>query len=161
MVSLQGVCPFFDYEFTYPENVVPTPQKIITYPPDSIMSFIEKQSPLFAFLVKKARLDWTFASPENRITIFLPLHLNEQNVMNADINTARRIVKYHLMMGFFPRNVLETSPYQQLTSSIKGETILARLDRLGMILNDRSRVIEWDLSFFNGFIHLIDNPLLS
>jgi len=160
MVSMQGVFPFFDYEFAEPArvlNVGPCPQ---TYPPESIMGYLQQHSPRFAFLVKTARLDGQFADPSFRGTIFLPDTLDENVVLNADVDTARRIVKYHLMIGYFPKNVLFTSPYQQLQTSIKGQMIRAVIQGPStMMFNENVYATEFDIWRLNGVIHRIDKPL--
>ena len=160
MVSMQGVYPFFDYEFAEPARVLgagPCPK---TYPPDSIMGYLEKHAKTFAFLVKTARLDWQFADPSFRGTVFLPDSIDENIVLNADVDTARRIVKYHLMIGYFPKNVLFTSPYQHLQTSIKGQMVRAVIQGPAtLMLNENVYVTEFDLWRLNGVIHRIDKPL--
>ena len=158
---MQGVYPFFDYDFAEPSRVLgigPCPK---TYPKDSLMAAIQQQSPLFAFLVKTARLDWQFADPSFRGTVFVPTSgLDENVVMNADIDTARRIVKYHLMIGFFPKDVLFTSPYQELQTAIKGQTIRAVIQGpRTLLLNADTYVTHFDLWRANGVLHKIDKPL--
>lgn len=160
MVSMQGVYPFFDYEFTEPAKVLGIPPQPKTYPPDSIMGFLERHYQLFAFLVKTARLDWQMADPNFRGTLFLPEKISENVVMNADIDTARRIVKYHLMIGFFPKDVLFTSPYQELQTSIKGQMIRAVIQGPNhLLLNTDAHVVRFDQWCQNGVIHIINQPL--
>lgn len=160
MVSMQGVFPFYDYGFAYPENVLNLAPRKKTYPPDSVMGFLEKHHPTWAFLVKTARLDWQMADPSFRGTLFLPQEMDENVVLNADINTARRIVKYHLMIGFFPGEVLFTSPIQDLQTSIKGQTIRATIrGPCSLVLNDGVGVVSFDHWCGNGVIHFIDKPL--
>ena len=159
---MQGVYPFFDYSFTDPARVLGIPPQPKTYPPESVMGFLQESYPLFAFLVKTARLDWQLADPNFRGTLFLPRSINKEIVMNADINIARRIVKYHLMIGFFPKNVLFTSPYQELQTSIKGQTIRAVIQGPShLLLNADTYVVEFDRWCQNGVIHILNQPLYT
>lgn len=159
---MQGVYPFFDYEFTYPSRVLHQEPQAKTYPKDSIMGFVQDHFPLFAFLVKTARLDWQLADPQFRGTLFLPHNLEKNVVLNADINTARRIVKYHLMIGFFPKDVLFTSPFQELQTSIKGQMIRAVIQGPSqLLLNSNTSVLHFDHWCQNGVIHLVDRPLFE
>jgi len=158
---MQGVCPFFDYDFAYPENVLRIAPTKKTYPENSLMAYIRNHFPLWAFLIQTARLDWQFADPNFRGTLFIPQTINENVVMNADIDTARRIVKYHLMIGFFPKDVLFTSPYQQLQIAIKGETVRAVIQGPEtMMLNEGVYITRFDIWKQNGIVHVIDKPLL-
>jgi len=160
MVSMQGVYPFFDYDFTEPNRVFQTAPRPKTYPSDSVMAFLQKNFPLFAFLVQRARLDWQFADPSFRGTVWVPQHLDASWVWSADIDTARRAVKYHLMIGFFPKNVLFTSPYQELNTSIKGQTIRAVIQGPDtLLLNDRTIVTQFDIWRANGIVHVLREPL--
>jgi hypothetical protein len=160
MVSMQGVYPFFDYEFAEPAKVLGVGACPLTYPQDSLMGFLQKNAPTYAFLVKTARLDWQLADPSFRGTVFLPDTINENVVLNADVDTARRIVKYHLMIGYFPKDVLFTSPYQQLQTSIKSQTIRAVIQGPStLMLNENVYVTEFDRWCLNGVIHRIHQPL--
>jgi uncharacterized surface protein with fasciclin (FAS1) repeats len=79
-----------------------------------------------------------------------------------DINTARKIVKYHFMTGIFPKNVLYTSNYQQLQSTIKGSYIWSQISQEGnMILNFTTPIIFFDIYLNNGIIHIINNLLFE
>jgi hypothetical protein len=83
-------------------------------------------------------------------------------VLNADVDTARRIVKYHLMIGYFPKDVLFTSPYQQLQTSIKSQMIRAVIQGPStLMLNENVYVTEFDRWCLNGVIHRINQPLYS
>jgi len=160
MVSMQGVYPFFDYDFAEPAKVLGVGACPTTYPQDTIMGYLQKHAPTYAFLVKTARLDWQFADPSFRGTVFLPDNLDENVVLNADVDTARRIVKYHLMIGYFPKDVLFTSPYQQLQTSSKGQMVRAVVQGPStMMLNENVYVTEFDIWRLNGVIHRITKPL--
>lgn len=157
---MQGVYPFFDYDFAEPSRVLGIPPIQKTYPEGSLMGYIQKHAPEYAFLVKTARLDWQFADPNFRGTVFLPNKIDQNVVMNADIDTARRIVKYHLMIGFFPKDVLFTSPYQELQTSIKGQTIRAVIQGpTRMMLNEGCYITHFDHWSQNGVVHRISQPL--
>lgn len=164
MVSYQGTYEFLDNKFTYPESVFKPNPEIKKYPENSVMWYIEKFHPKYAMIVKKAKLDWQMADPQFRGTVFLPLEksLNDDNILNMDINTARKIVKYHFMVGIFPKDVLYTSKYQQLQSTIKGHYIWAYItDKNVLVLNNTTPVIFFDIKLNNGIIHIIPNLLMA
>jgi len=163
MVSHQGTCQFFDNRFAYPEAVLrPAPRVVDAAPPDTIMGFLKRHHPRFAFVVERARLDRLLADLQARYTVFAPPDeaLDEGALLNMDTNTARKIVKYHMMAGAFPSNVLLTSPYQQLTTTIKGYSIYATIDReAGLILNFTIPVVAFDAVLSNGVVHAIGGLL--
>jgi len=162
MVSYQGTYEFLDNKFAYPESVF-RPQPVVkTYPENTVMWYLDQFHPRFAMIVKKSRLDWQMADAQFRGTLFLPLDrtIDENAVLNMDANTARKIVKYHMMTGFFPRNVLYTSQFQQLQTTIKGYSIQAYVsDQNKMILNLNTPIIYFDILLTNGVIHIITNLL--
>lgn len=164
MVSYQGTYEFFDNRFTYPEAVYRPAPALKTYPKESVMGYLERHHPKFAFLVKRARLDWNMADTQFKGTVFVPREesIVEAEILNMDINTARKIVKYHFMIGLFPKNVLYTSPYQQLQSTVKGSYIWAMIDARGeMYLNFTTPVLRFDIFLENGIIHHIGNLLFE
>jgi uncharacterized surface protein with fasciclin (FAS1) repeats len=165
MVSCQGTFEFYDDAFAYPESVFrPVPAIKESYPENSVMWYINKFHPKFAFLIKRARLDRQMGDPEFNGTVFLPLEdsILEDDIVNMDTNTARKIVKYHFMMGFFPKNVLFTSPYQQLQSTMKGSFIWAQMPTPdSMLLNFSTPIVYYDIKMVNGIIHIIHNLLFE
>lgn len=158
---MQGVYPFFDYGFVNDATCPAVPNKKNNYPENSIMDILERKHPKMAFIAKTARLDVQLGEMEMRATLFLPPEdrLSENMVKGLDINSARRFLKYHLLIGIFPKNVITTSPYQNLQTSIKGQMITARLEHV-CVLNDHSVIMEWDEIASNGVIHHISEPLL-
>jgi len=158
MVSYQGTCEFYDSTALFPR--VPTKQ--MTYPVHSIMHYLEHQHPKFAWIAKMAKMDWYLANDTLRSTLFLPLEssLEDSVLLNLDINTARRIVKYHLMSGLFPIDVLRTSPFQELQSSIPSSTIICVLYDSNVVLNYMSPIVKSDLRMKNGLIHWIEKMLI-
>lgn len=161
MVSYQGTCEFYDNSFLYPSNILPTQTKLITYPENSIMAFLQKNNPKFAFIAKTAKLDQYLASELLRSTLFLPKEesIQESILLNMDISTARRIIKYHLMTGLFPIQTLITSPYQQLQSTIKGSSILCYLQNNILYLNDGNPILREEI-LKNGIIIFIEKMLI-
>lgn len=169
MASYQGTYEFFDFAFATPENVFRNSIMDIScrdcsnYPSKTIMHYLNLYHPKFAFIVKKARLDWKLSDLQFQNTIFVPVEesLNEDIIKNLDTNTAIKIVRYHILKGLFPKNVLYTSSYQQLQSSMDGNYIWAIIsDSNKMILNYDSLVVQFDFLFPNGIIHIIDKSLL-
>jgi len=162
MVSYQGTCEFYDNTLFYPSNVIPNQPQPITYPENSIMDYLHKHHPKFAYIAKTAQLNWYLASDGLRSTLFLPQEegLNQKEILNLDQNTARRIIKYHLMTGLFPKDVLLTSPYQQLQSTLKGSWITAIYQYPYLYLNNNNPVLMNDIQCKNGIIHIIQNLLI-
>jgi uncharacterized surface protein with fasciclin (FAS1) repeats len=162
MVSYQGICEFYNNDYLNPINVFKTDPKKINYPENSIMDYLEKKHKKFAFIAKLAKLDWYLSDIMLRSTLFLPLEesINENILLNMDINTARRIIKYHLMTGLFPFKVINTSPYQELQSTIKGSTITCILYNNLYVLNNDNPIIHVDINLNNGLIHIIQKMLI-
>lgn len=164
MVSYQGTYEFLDNKFTYPETVFRPNPIIKSYNENSVMWYINTFHPKFAMIIKKSRLDWHMADIQFRGTIFLPLErsIDENAILNMDINTARKIVKYHFMTGLYPKDVLFTSTFQQLQTTIKGYSIQAYISDKGfMILNNNTPIIHYDIQLNNGIIHIIPNLLIT
>jgi hypothetical protein len=170
MTSLYGIDPIFDYSFTYPQNVLGTPVEKKGYLQGSIMQILETKYPKFAFIVKTARLDEILSYDNSFFTLFLPVELpSKETIMGMDIQEARTFVKYHLMSGMFPIDLLLSSNYQELNTTIKGQPILAiRVAPFQIVFNNRSQFVIDSLSHapvsipcINGFIHLISHPFFS
>lgn len=165
MVSHQGTYQFFDNSFAYPEAVLrPAPRIVDTAPADTIMGFLKRHHPRFAFVVERARMDRLLADLQARYTVFAPPDdaFEEGALLNMDTNTARKIVKYHMMAGAFPSAVLLTSPYQQLQTTTKGYSIYATIDReAGLVLNFTVPVVAFDAVLSNGIVHAIAGSLIS
>jgi uncharacterized surface protein with fasciclin (FAS1) repeats len=161
MTSLQGTFEFFNNEFCQPNRVFDVQPLIETYAEQSVMWYINKFHPKYAYLIKRARLDQIMSDPQFNGTVFVPLEksINESELLNMDINTARKIVKYQFMAGLFPKNVLMTSKYQQLQSTIKGSYIWAEIVQDQMFLNFTTPILFFDINMKNGIIHVINNLL--
>lgn len=163
MAGIYGIDPILDFTYQNPTPIIKVEK---TFPEDSLMYYIEKNHPKYAFIVKKADLAGQFADLQFRGTVFIPKEesLNENMVMNLDQNTARTIVKYHLMIGFFPKAVLTASAYQKLQPAIKSEIITAALYRMHdgnvtTVFNDETHVIHYDIQLKNGYIHILDKMM--
>jgi uncharacterized surface protein with fasciclin (FAS1) repeats len=162
MVSHQGTYQFFDNSFAYPEAVMRPSPVVLETAEHTIMGFLKRHHPRFAFVVERARLDRLLADLQSRYTVFAPPDeaFEEGVLLNMDTNTARKIVKYHMMVGAYPSNVLLTSPYQQLQTTIKGYSIYATIDReAGLVLNFTVPVVAFDAVLSNGIVHAIAGAL--
>jgi uncharacterized surface protein with fasciclin (FAS1) repeats len=163
MVSYQGTFEFFDDAFCFPENAYPKRVENVTYPSNSITGYIVQHHPKFAYILKLSKLDGQMADQQFRGTIFLPLEdsIPDEYLPNMDTNTARRIVKYHFMVGLFPKEVLFTSPCQQLQTTMKGQMIMAMMPSSdSMVLNNYIRILQFDILQTNGIIHIIEKMLI-
>lgn len=170
MTSLYGIDPIFDYSFTYPQNVIGTPVQKKGYLEGSIMDILETKYPVFAFIVKTARLDEMLSYENSFFTLFLPIQLpSKEIIMDMDINDARSFVKYHLMSGIFPLDLLLSSNYQELNTCIKGQSVYAiRTGPLQISFNHQSQFVLHPSSStpihfpcINGIIHLVTTPFFS
>jgi len=162
MVSYQGTYEFLNNDFAFPESVYKPKVEMASYPKNTVMWYIDSYHPKFAFIVKKAQMDMRMGDPQFQGTVFLPLEesIDEDSILNMDMNTANKIVRYTYMRGLFPRRVLYTSPYQQLQSSMDGSYIWATItDKDIMMLNYIRPVVHWDIVLDNGMIHVISGLL--
>jgi len=164
MAGIYGNDPVFDYRFTY-ENEFQSREKCKKELTNgSLASLIQEINPKWHSLLIKADLLWKLDDVQFNATVFLPQYesIPENLVLNSDKDTARSIVKYHMMMGVIPRNVLATSQGQKLMSTIKGQDIYAYWpNTTTLFLNNTSRVLEFDMFANNGVLHIIDAPLLN
>lgn len=164
MTSIYGIDPILDYTFAQ-EN--PKYCLNLKYEENTVMDILNKFHPKFAYMVKKAKLAQQFADLQFRGTIFAPMEesLEEDLIINMDINTCRTIVKYHFMVGFFPKDVLISSMYQQLQPALSSQQIRASLfqnehgHKFNM-LNDETPILHYGQQLKNGYIHVIEKMLL-
>lgn len=154
MASIYGIDPIFD--ITYPQKEAKRIE--FNYPKDSVMYFLEKEHPIFAYLVKKAKFAERFASTKERITLFLPEEttLSLNMVQQFNIATCKNILRYHFIHGFFPPSVLQSSPYQQLYPDFKGQTIVCQTTPTSITLNGTVHVLSFQ-SVSNACVYKIDN----
>ncbi|NDC54901.1 MAG: hypothetical protein EBZ74_11660 [Planctomycetia bacterium] len=165
MTSIYGTDPSLDYQFIYPSEVLGKKKQCINYTENSLMWYLESFHPKFAYIVKIAQLDKLLDYENSFFTLFLPPEttLEEDKIFNIDIHDAKRLVKYHLMTGIIPRDLLFTSLYQELNTTIKGEKIIAIQQGPGTILfNHKSYLLQerhHHITPMNGIIHYISEPL--
>lgn len=153
MASIYGIDPIYDITYTQrASEIVP-----IAYPSDSLMYFLEKKHPTFAYLVKKAKMAERFASKKERITLFLPTEevLSPTMIEQFNIDTCKNILRYHFMHGFFPPAVLQSSPFQQLYPDFKGQNILCQTTATSITLNGNTHVLSFQ-SVMNACVYEID-----
>lgn len=103
-------------------------------------------------------------------TVFAPVNsafedLDEEtlNELLADpMGDLKDILKYHVVPGFFPAAKLRKSVF---VKTLNGQSIFIKRTKKGMILLDDgtkidANVIQADLKFKNGIVHLIDKVLI-
>ena len=163
MTGIYGIDPIMDYTFAQEK---PKYCLDLKFNENSVMDILEKYHPKYAYMVKKAKLAQQFSDLQFRGTIFAPKEesLDEKTIMNMDINTCRTIVKYHFMVGFFPKDVLNSSFYQQLHPALQTQQIRAALYRQEngqqfLVLNNEVPIIHYGEKLRNGYIHIIDKML--
>jgi hypothetical protein len=160
MSSIYGIDPILDYTFAQQS---PKYCLNLNYPPNTVMDVLSKHHPKFAYMVKKAKLAEQFGDLQFRGTIFAPHEesLDEKTIMNMDINTCRTLVKYHFMVGFFPKDVLNQSFYQQLQPALASQQIRAALvqnekNERFLVLNNEVPILHYGDMLRNGYIHVIE-----
>lgn len=165
MTSVYGIDPLLDTTFAQPK-----PKYCLQtgYQENTVMQLLDQFHPKFAYMVKKAKLAEQFADLQFRGTIFAPREdsLEESLLLNMDINTCRTLVKYHFMVGFFPREVLQSSFYQQLQPALASQQIKASLFQTEkgfpfLLLNDQVPILSYSGKLRNGYIHSIDRLLVD
>ena len=169
MAGIYGIDPILNYTFTEPENnaILRGNVRLTTPPPGSLMDYLDKYHPKFAYIVKKGEFAQIFSDTQFRGTLFLPKEesLDENVVMNMDINTCRTVIRYHVMDGFYPKEVLMTSPFQQLQPRLQGQTIVASihwvpfLNMETIVLNNCSPIEQFDIKCSNAYVHIISQSM--
>lgn len=168
MAGIYGIDPIFTY--TYEDNSynqINSCSQEFNPPENSLMYYLQENNPIFTKIVKMANYVGIFSDLQFRGTLFLPKEesLEELDIGNMDINSCRKFIEYHYMEGFYPKTILLTSPYQQLQTKIKGQSITAGLyinkknNEQTLLLDKTSFITEFDIRLKNAFIHLIDRPL--
>ena len=168
MAGIYGIDPFFTY--TYEDssfNIASSCQE--SFDPQLLMGYLERYHPKFTKIVHGTNYyTGIFSDPQFRGTLFVPKEesIDESLFQNMDVNFCRRFVEYHTMDGYFPKNVLFTSPFQQLQSKIKGQSITSALyqfpqsnNEYSLVLNNQSMVDVFDIRVKNAFLHILSSPL--
>ena len=169
MAGIYGIDPILNYTFTEPQNnaILKGNEKLTGPTPGSLMDYLDKYHPKFAYIVKKGEFAQIFSDSQFRGTLFLPKEesLNENVVMNMDINTCRTVIRYHVMDGFYPKEVLMTSPFQQLQPRLHGQTIVASinwvpfLNMQTIVLNNCSPIEQFNIKCTNAYVHIISQSI--
>ena len=169
MAGIYGIDPILNYTFTEPQNnpILRGNEKVRSPPPGSLMDFLNEYHPKFAYIVKKGEFAEIFSDSQFRGTLFLPNEeaVEENVVMNMDTNTCRTVICYHVMDGFYPKDVLSTSSFQQLQPRLQGHFILASknwipfLNMETIVLNNSCPIEQFDIKCTNAYVHIITHPL--
>ena len=168
MSGIYGIDPFFTY--TYEDTNYNQSDSCFTeYHPECLMAYLNANHPKFTKIVQNTNYyEGIFSDLQFRGTVFVPKEdsIDENLLSNMDINFCKRFVDYHTMDGFFPKNVLMTSPFQKLQSKIKGQTITAAIYKMSpteelysIVLNQGSIVETFDIRLKNAFVHIITMPI--
>ena len=168
MAGIYGIDLIFTY--TYDDksfNQINSCTEKFIPPENTLMHFLQENYPTFTKIVKNANYVSIFSDLQFRGTLFLPTEesLEELDIGNMDISSSRKLIEYHYMQGFYPKTILLTSPYQQLQTKIKGQSITAGLylnvknNEQTLLLDKTSYIEQFDIRLKNAFVHLIDRPL--
>jgi len=142
------------YEPNEPENVV----EVAT--PGTILDFVEKNSPTFLFLIKRANLLNLYNSSQQKHTLFLPLPscvwAPFEEWRNIDPNTAFKICKFSTTPGNITTTMLSSSPNFVIYSLLPNENLNIQNTRSGVITIQNKILLHGDIICTNGIIHFID-----
>lgn len=140
------------YEPNEPENVV----EVAT--PGTILDFVEKNSPTFLFLIKRANLLNLYNSSQQKHTLFLPLPscVSFEEWGNIDPNTAFKICKFSTTPGNITTTMLSSSPNFVIYSLLPNENLNIQNTRSGVITIQNKVLLHGDIICTNGIIHFID-----
>jgi hypothetical protein len=142
------------YEPSEPDNVV----EVAT--PGTILDFVEKNSPIFLFLMKRANLLNLYNSPQQKHTLFLPTCINilDRYIEYIDPNTAFKICKFSTTPGNVTTAMLSSSPNFVIYSLLPNENLNIQ-NNSGLIIVENKILLYGDIMCTNGMIHFIDTIL--
>ncbi|MGL5962304.1 MAG: fasciclin domain-containing protein [Cetobacterium sp.] len=149
------------YEPSEPDHVV----EVAT--PGTILDFVEKNSPNFLFLIKRANLLNLYNSSQQKHTLFLPSSSCIIPNKYIDPNTAFKICKFSTTPGNITTTMLSSSPNFVLYSLLPNENLNIQntrsevpLGRAQSAVTIQNKVLlHGDIMCTNGIIHFIDGLL--
>lgn len=117
MTSLHGTFEYFDYESWQRERCVQKHVDKFSYPPNTLMAYLDEHYPRFAQIVVQAKYNARFADGQGRFTIFVSPEWEKKSaaeVAQIPIHECKLIVMTNTMEGRLRREDLMTSQSSQL-----------------------------------------------
>ena len=134
------------------------------YARGSVMEYIVRCCPLFAFCVQRAGLDDWFNSDDFGCTVFVPckeysdLHLN-MFIDFIDVQTARMVVFSALLLNCIPVRALVESEFIPTFDKTRYISIGKIDDKI--LLNKQVVILKEDVLLKNGIIHIVNGVLID
>jgi hypothetical protein len=117
MTSLHGTFEYFDYESWQRVRCVQKHADKFSYPPNTLMAYLNQHYPRFAQIVVQAKYDARFADIQGRFTIFVSPEWESKSaaeVAQIPVHECKLIVMTNTMEGRLRREDLMTSQSSQL-----------------------------------------------
>lgn len=134
------------------------------YDQNSIMGVIDNTIYFskFKYIVKKAMMDDILGSQQSNFTLFIPsdLGLENKNLDDIDVGSARQIVKSCMLNRKIPSELLEDSPSSFFKTNDPYNRLFVRNIGGMTYINDDIKIIHKDIITGNGIIHIIDKLLI-
>jgi len=151
----------FTHMYAIPDLRGPLPLE--TYNSNSVMGVIQGDKNLskFAYIIKRAKLDWFLNSYENRYTVFavtndsLSKHLPESFFQTLDIDTARTIALSCMFDRQVPYEILSQSTSSLYPTKFMSSKILVTNSNGKTYINKCITIEKSNIMCDNGIIHIV------
>lgn len=152
MTNLIGAYQYFDDSFL--QDTFDYQRPIVQTATDELTKYLQEHHPKWLWIMRKAkRLCFFQQDLDHSYTMFVPDEstFSTIDLMNLDIQYCLMLFNRHVVHGRITRDVLDSSPIQQISSLTSGEPLYIKQ---GMI-NNVWKIIEYNISIENITIHVI------
>jgi hypothetical protein len=160
MTSQQGTFEYFDYEAWQRTRCVQKHAHTFSYPPNTLMAYLQAHFPRFAQIVTQAKYDARFADESTGFTLFLSSEWETKSAAEIDrmpVHECKLIVTTNTMTGRLRREDLLTSRSSQLFPINTSATLRVWFEH-NELFKDGEVIVD-DKTFSNGIIHFLrPNP---
>jgi uncharacterized surface protein with fasciclin (FAS1) repeats len=113
----------------------------------------------FKHILQTSAMSGLFDHEQTDATIFVPSdeYLENVDVSNINISSARHIVRSSTLNRKIPSDVLKHSPFSYYQTKHPQNRMCVRNNGEFTILNGYIKVLDFDIIADNGLIHVIDN----
>ena len=161
MAYTNGTFQYFDNSFMY--NIKDFNKPIDKkYDPNTLLGYIQINHPKWFMILEKAdRLHFFQKSYHNIWTMFIPNEdsLSFEFILNCDKNASLNLFNYHTLKGYYDKNILETSRFQNLNNLINGQSIYCISLPNEILLNHKVMIQKYDILYENVIMHIISSLL--
>jgi len=133
----------------------------------SLMWYITNNSELSKFkrIIDRANLFPTLSNIQGNCTLFIPTNAylenyNEDFFSRLDVGSARQIVNCTVIDRFIDKDIITALPVGYYTTRNKQNRMYVTNISGQTELNDRARIVQYNICLNNGMIHIIDNLLI-